>query len=559
MQPLELEPVKGKKLKLILVESEHSIEWWLEPPPKTENDFFSHLKFISREYTQFIEDLVQKHQPQFAVEERGLRTQEEFLYDNPLIDVFKHHHIPHEMVDIPENALNYIESTLYDRRALLKSIKKEILNTLGNEKQVQGNQYLQQLVQWGEYLQTSYDIDEDEIRYKIREAWMLMNILTLAKKQETKEVIAMFICDKNHFEGITVLADELGIELTKIALKKVFKDLSDANSLKALMNSSIFEIMPIKVKKQKKEEKILYFFDTDEYASPFDINMAYDAGFDVVVPFSKVTAQTVTKLVQDAIFSRGPQAPTTFFIGGSNVKEGEKVAKQVLKALVPPFEVPVVVDPRGSHTTASAVVAKTLTMANEHGIENLAGKKVVVLGTGPVGRIAAIIAAKLHCKTVLVETWDGASEESVKALAQELRKEAGDDASEITGEFATTDAQKTELLTDADVIWALAAAGVQILSQNLMTQLPPTKLVIDINAVPPLGVEGLKPKNDNKEIYPGIFGTGALALGGLKYQIESNILKQAAQTKGKKVFDYNLAFEIGQALLVGKKIVIESK
>lgn len=241
------------------------------------------------------------------------------------------------------------------------------------------------------------------------------------------------------------------------------------------------------------------------------------------------------------------------------MKEGEKVAKYVLKALVPPFEVPVVVDPRGSHTTASAVVAKTLAMASEYGTEGLAGKKVVVLGTGPVGRIAAIIAAKLHCQTVLVETWDGASEDSVKALAQELSKEAGDDASKITGEFATTEAKKIELLADADVIWALAAAGVQILSQGLMTNLPPNKLVIDINAVPPLGVEGLKPKNDNKEIYTGIFGTGALALGSLKYQIESNILKQAAQTKGKKVFDYNLAFEIGQALLVGKKVALESK
>jgi methylene-tetrahydromethanopterin dehydrogenase len=194
-------------------------------------------------------------------------------------------------------------------------------------------------------------------------------------------------------------------------------------------------------------------------------------------------------------------------------------------------------------------------MARDHDME-LAGKKVVVLGTGPVGRIAAILAAKLHCQTVLVETWDGASEASVKELAKDLTQEAGEDATEITGEFALTPERKIELLTDADIIWSVAAAGIEILSEEIMTQLPPNKLVIDINAVPPLGIAGLKSKDDNKEIFPGIYGTGALALGGLKYQIENNILKQAAATKGKQVFDYNLAFEVGRGLLAGKKILI---
>jgi methylene-tetrahydromethanopterin dehydrogenase len=555
---LELEPLKKKKLKLILVENEYKVDWWLDPPPKETQDLFANLKFISKEYTEFIDEMIAKYQPNFAVEEKGLRTEDEFRYDNPLVDVFQNHAIPHRMVDISENAVGYISSTLEDRRSLLKSIKKEILALLAEKTRITENNYLQQLVQWGEYLEAVCNEEENEIRFDIREAWMLMGILEFADTFEEKNLTGLFICDKDHFEGISKLADELGVEVVQIQLKKRINNEMPNSNLKELLSQSIYEIMPIKVKAKKKSESILYFFDTDDYASPFDINMAYDAGFNVVVPFSKVTAKSVTKLVQDAIFSRGPKAPTTFFVGGSNVKEGEAIAKKVLKALVPPFEAPVVIDPRGSHTTAAAVVAKTLAMVSDHGIGDLEGKKVVVLGTGPVGRIAAVIAAKLHCKTVLVETWEGASEAAVKDLAHDLTTEAGDFAYKIVGAFATTDEQKFELVKDADVIWSLAAAGIQILSEDLMQKLPPTKIVIDVNAVPPAGIAGLKANHDNKEIYPGIFGTGALALGRVKYETESKILKQAAKTKGKKIFDYNLSFDMAQEILMGKKVTVAS-
>lgn len=317
-----------------------------------------------------------------------------------------------------------------------------------------------------------------------------------------------------------------------------------------LGRKSIIELTPIKIKKKDTSDKICYFFDTDDNASPFDINMAYDAGFDIVVPISKMTAEQVPKLVQDAIFSRKPNAPTTFFIGGSNVKEGEKIAKKVVKSLVPPFECPVIIDPRGSHTTASAVVAKTMNVAmKKHGIDDLKGKKVVVLGAGPVARIAAILAAKINCKTYIVETWDKSSEEFVKNLAKELKEEAGEDASEIIGVFAPDEKQRFELVKDADIIWALAAAGVEVLSEETMKKLTGKKLVVDINLVPPYGIEGLRPKNNNEEIYPGIFGIGALALGRLKSNSEASILKEAANKKGLKIFDYNYAFEVAKKLL----------
>jgi len=317
-----------------------------------------------------------------------------------------------------------------------------------------------------------------------------------------------------------------------------------------LGKKTILELTPIKIKKVEKTDKICYFFDTDDIASPFDINMAYDAGFDIVVPLSKMTSDQVPKLVQDAIFSRKPGASTTFFIGGSNVKEGENIAKKVVKSLVPPFECPVIIDPRGSHTTASAVVAMTMDIAKrKHGIADLTGKKVLVFGAGPVGRITAILAAKIRCDTSIVETWEKSSEDFILNLATELTEEAGEKATKIKGIFAPKPEQRLEIAKDADIIWSLAAAGVEILSEEIMKDLRGKKLVVDINLVPPYGIEGLKPKHNNEEIYPGIFGIGALALGRLKSESEKQILKEAANTKGLKTFDYNYAFEVAKVLL----------
>ena len=41
-----------------------------------------------------------------------------------------------------------------------------------------------------------------------------------------------------------------------------------------------------------------------ENVSPFDVNMACDAGYDLVIPYTNVNLTDVKALVQDAIFSR---------------------------------------------------------------------------------------------------------------------------------------------------------------------------------------------------------------------------------------------------------------
>ena len=448
MEVLELKPLKKKSLKLVLIESEFPIDWWFEPTAQKKHDLVWNLHLISREYLNLIEKLIDKYNPDFAIEEKGSRWEDTISNEDPLDVLFREKNIPYKMVDISENAENYLSSNLEDQRVLIKQLIKSIEDTQkNNEKKNLKNDFeFQRMALWREYLTQEYDFQESEIRYNVREAWMMMGILKFAKQMTEKKLMAFFICDSRHFEGIRKLTEELGIETEEIKIKRSAKIINNpgSNSIKNIIGKSILELSPIKVKKKESLEKICYFFDTDDNASPFDINMAYDANFDVVIPISKMTADKVPKLVQDAIFSRKPKAPTTFFIGGSNVKEGEKIAKKVIESLVPPFECPVIIDPRGSHTTASSVVAKTMEFARERDIYDLKGKKVVILGAGPVGRIAAIIAAKLNCKTYLVETWEKSNKEFIKQLVKELNEEVGEN--EIIGVFAPNDEKKLEII-----------------------------------------------------------------------------------------------------------------
>jgi methylene-tetrahydromethanopterin dehydrogenase len=77
-------------------------------------------------------------------------------------------------------------------------------------------------------------------------------------------------------------------------------------------------------------------------------------------------------------------------------------------------------------------------------------------------------------------------------------------------------------------------------------------IVADINAIPPLGVEGLNPNTDGKEVLPNIFGIGALAIGKLKNKVEAALIKKAAE-EAKGIFDYRIAYEIAKSTVAAKK------
>ena len=209
---LELKPLKKKHLKLILVESEFPIDWWFEAPNDVKEDIVWRLNLISREYIALIEGLIKKYKPEFALEERPNSWDYTSNETDPLKLLFQKHKIPFKHADISENAELYLSAALEEHREALPKLEtriKEIIEKNGDV--LKENPFFQELILWKEYLKRDYDEQEDDVRYKVREAWMMMNILNLAKQLEGERLKGLFICDLRHFQGLDKLADELGV------------------------------------------------------------------------------------------------------------------------------------------------------------------------------------------------------------------------------------------------------------------------------------------------------------------------------------------------------------
>ena len=287
---------------------------------------------------------------------------------------------------------------------------------------------------------------------------------------------------------------------------------------------------------------LLFFLTTDPHPSPFDINMAYDAGFHAVIPYGGVTEESGGLLVQDIVFSRGPKGAkfSAIFIGGNDVELAEKVLQAAVKNMFPPFQVSMMIDPKGAYTTAVALVAKV-----DKVLGGLKRKRVAIPGaTGPVGKVAGGLCAKLGGEVIIGSRQLAAAER----LAHQISERTG---GVIKGAQMATDEEKISQLRDADVILTTGKAGVQMISEAVLKALPPGKLVADVNAVPPTGIHGLSPNDDLKEIAPGIKGIGALAIGVLKYDVEMEMLETIQTSEKFTVLDENAALEIARRRLSG--------
>ena len=133
---------------------------------------------------------------------------------------------------------------------------------------------------------------------------------------------------------------------------------------------------------------ILHMLSTLKHMSPFDVNMALDAGFDAAVPYTNVTLDEVVPLVQDAMFSRAPSAAlrTGIFFAGRDAVLALDMLEAAKKALLKPFEVSLFADPYGSFTTAGAMVACVEKVLRVKKQRELKGSKIVIYGaTGVVG------------------------------------------------------------------------------------------------------------------------------------------------------------------------------
>lgn len=293
-------------------------------------------------------------------------------------------------------------------------------------------------------------------------------------------------------------------------------------------------------------QRILHMITPLKHMSPFDVNMALDAGFDTAIPYTSVTLDDVTGLVQDAIFSRGPEGVkrTGMFIGGKRAIEALDMMKRAKAAMVPPFEISVFADPAGSFTTAAAMVACVKVALKEKFSTELTGKRIAIFGgTGVVGFASGVIAAIDGAHATLIG-YDGP--DRVRKLAEEANARFSVNIGYADG---STEEQKEELVRGADIIFAAGPAGKRLITLDQMKQAKHLPVVTDVNAVPPSGVEGVG-VNDNATPIPGVnaVGIGALAAGNIKYKTEAGLFKEMIETEKPIYLDFREAYTLAQKL-----------
>src|SRR5262245_50248535 len=259
------------------------------------------------------------------------------------------------------------------------------------------------------------------------------------------------------------------------------------------------------------KRKILIQLDSDPHPSVFDRVVAIDAGVEELFSYGNVKPEDVRNLVHGAIFTRGATdlKRTAIFIGGSDVAAGEKLLAEVRKHMLPDFglRVSVLLDANGANTTAAAAVRA----AARHVV--LGTTKALVLGgTGPVGQRVALLLAKEGAEVRV-----GSRQQSrAAAVCEAIRAKIPGAKVEPNG--TASDAELRAALYGRSLVVAAGAAGVVLLPQAARSACLDMRVAVDLNAVPPLGIEGIE-VTDKAVARGGITCYGAIGVGGTKMKI----------------------------------------
>ncbi len=257
--------------------------------------------------------------------------------------------------------------------------------------------------------------------------------------------------------------------------------------------------------------KLLLQLDSSPHPSVFDRVVALDAGADEVMSYGGVAEDAVRDLVHGAIFTRGPKDlhHTAIFIGGTDMAAGERLLAAVRKAFFGPMRVSVMLDSNGSNTTAVAAVAKLLQAA---GPGDVAGRRVVITaGTGPVGVRAAGLFAKAGADVVLTSRRPEQSTQVIEGLRQQF----GDSVRAVR---MSDGSQAAAVIEGAQLVLNAGGAGIRLVPRDAWAGRAGLRAIADLNAVPPLGVEGIEVNDDGME-RESVTAFGALGVGKLKMKI----------------------------------------
>ena len=281
--------------------------------------------------------------------------------------------------------------------------------------------------------------------------------------------------------------------------------------------------------------KILIQLDTDAQPSVFDAVVAVDSDVDHLFRHGGVTPAGVRDLVHGAMFTRGPEdlKQTAIFVGGSNVTAGEEVFKAVVDCFFGPVRTSVMMDSNGANTTAAAAV-----IAARRHLDLSLTTALVLAATGPVGSRAVRLLAS---EGVSVRV-GSRSIEKAEAICESIRRAVPN--AKLTPCSAATPDQVATALSDVQLVIAAGAAGIELLSAATRHGASSLKVAIDLNAVGPLGIEGVDMMDCAAE-HDGVVCYGAIGVGGTKMKIHKRAIRRLFKSNDQ-VLDADEVFCLGQ-------------
>ena len=280
--------------------------------------------------------------------------------------------------------------------------------------------------------------------------------------------------------------------------------------------------------------KILVCLDTDPQPSVFDGVVAVDAGADHLFRHGGVTPEGVRDLVYGAMFTRGPAdlKSTAVFIGGSDVDAGEKLLTKTQECFFGPMRVSLMIDSNGANTTAAAAVLS----AEKH--VPLSGATVAVLGaTGSVGRRVVRLLAREGAVVRVASRQLARAQQVCDGIAKLVS------GAKLQAFETRDDASTRAVVADAAIVIAAGAPGVELLSESLRRECKSLKVAIDLNAVPPVGIAGIKP-HEKAVDQNGQICYGAIGVGGLKMKLHKAAIRRLFESNDS-VLDAEEIYALG--------------
>jgi len=294
-------------------------------------------------------------------------------------------------------------------------------------------------------------------------------------------------------------------------------------------------------------KKILIQLDCDAQPSTFDSVVAVDAGAEVLLRHGNMTPEAAVPLAHGAMFTRGgvELASTAIFVGGSDVSAAEAVFERLKKTFFGPVRVSLLLDPAGANTTASAAVVaagRHLPLGDPAAAATL--HAVVLGGTGPVGqRVARLLVRKGASVSVASRSLSRA-EEVCSRIASTVP--GGRLEPVLADGPAPTGGSLANALARADLIVAAGAAGVTLLGAAGRSLAGRAKVLIDLNAVPPAGIEGIAATDKARED-AGAIVYGPLGVGGTKMKIHRAAIRRLFESNDA-ILDAEELLAIGESL-----------